>query len=47
MERMMEQRVNVNFCVKIQKSPSEKLDMLKKVYVNPQAKEATEVKIQD
>jgi hypothetical protein len=28
----MERRVNVNFCVKLQKSPSETLEMLKTVY---------------
>jgi hypothetical protein len=33
-------------CVKLQKSPSEKLDLLQ-FMVNPQAKEATDVKIQD
>jgi hypothetical protein len=30
----MERRVNVNFCVKLQKSPSETLEMLKTVYSN-------------
>jgi hypothetical protein len=30
--RMIEQRVNLNFCVKLQKSPSETLQMLKTVY---------------
>jgi hypothetical protein len=42
MERMME--VNVNFCVKLQNSPNETLEMLT-VTVNPQAKEATDVKV--
>jgi hypothetical protein len=28
----MEQKGNVNFCVKLQKSPSETLDVLKAVY---------------
>jgi hypothetical protein len=32
MERTMEKRGNVNFCVKLQKSPSETLDVLKAVY---------------
>jgi hypothetical protein len=32
MEHTMEQRVNVNFCVKLEKSPSETLGMLKTVY---------------
>jgi hypothetical protein len=31
MEHTMEQRVNVKFCVKLQKSPSEMLEMLKTV----------------
>jgi hypothetical protein len=32
MERMMEQRVNVKFCIKLQKLPSETLKMLETVY---------------
>jgi hypothetical protein len=32
MERMMEQRVNVKLCVKLQKSPSEMLEMLQTVH---------------
>jgi transposase len=32
MERTMEQTMNVKFCVKLQKSPSETLEMLKIVY---------------
>jgi hypothetical protein len=32
MEHTMEQRVNVKFCVKLQKSLSETLEMLKTVY---------------
>jgi hypothetical protein len=32
MEHMMEQTVNVKFCVELQKSPSERLEMLKTVY---------------
>jgi hypothetical protein len=31
----MEQRVNVNFCVKLLKLPSKTLDMLKAVYDEP------------
>jgi hypothetical protein len=29
---MMEERVNMNFCVKLQKSPSETLEILKIIY---------------
>jgi hypothetical protein len=47
MERMMEHRVNVNFCVKLQKLPSETLEMLNSLWLNPQAKEAMDVKVQD
>jgi hypothetical protein len=59
MERTMEQRVNLKFCVKLQKSPSERLEMLKKAYGGSTmsksndfkwpkvAKEATDVKVQD
>jgi hypothetical protein len=47
MEFTMEQKANVSFCVKLQKSPSEKLEMIKTVYVSPQAKEAMDVKVQD
>jgi hypothetical protein len=32
MEHIMAQRVNVNFCAKLQESPSETLEMLKTVY---------------
>lgn len=32
MESTMEQTVNVKFCVKLQKSPSEMLEMLKTIY---------------
>jgi hypothetical protein len=32
MEGMMEQTVNVKFCVKLQKSPSEASELLKTVY---------------
>jgi hypothetical protein len=32
MERTLEQRGNVKFCVKLQKSPCETLEMLKTVY---------------
>jgi hypothetical protein len=32
MERTMEQRVNIKFCVKLQKSPNETLQTLKTVY---------------
>jgi hypothetical protein len=39
MGHMMEQRVNVNFCVKLQKLPREMLGTLKIVYGNPQAEE--------
>jgi hypothetical protein len=38
MECTVEQKVNVNFCVKLQKSPSETSEMLKAVTVNPLAK---------
>jgi hypothetical protein len=48
MERMPEQRVNVNFYVELQKLPRETLKMLKKQFmVSSQAKEATNVKVQD
>jgi hypothetical protein len=32
MEHMMEQAMNVKFCVKLQNSPNEALEMLKTVY---------------
>jgi hypothetical protein len=35
MERMMEKRVNVNFYVELQKSPSETLEMLRTVGESP------------
>jgi hypothetical protein len=34
MERTVEQRVSVNVCVQLQKSPSETSEMLKAVYVD-------------
>jgi hypothetical protein len=59
MERTTDQRLNVKFCVKLQKSPNETLEMLKTVYGEytmsksnvfewPKvAKEATDVEVQD
>jgi flagellar basal body rod protein FlgB len=59
MERTMGQRVNVKFCVKLQKSPIETLEMLKTVYDeftmsksndfkwHRVAKEAADIKVQD
>jgi hypothetical protein len=39
--------MNVNFCVKLLKLPSETSEMLKTVTVKHQAREATDVKVQD
>jgi hypothetical protein len=47
MEHMMEQRMNVNFCVELQKSLSETLQTLNSLWLNPQAKEAIDVKVKD
>jgi hypothetical protein len=59
MKRTTEQRLNVKFCVKLQKSPSETLEMLTKIYGEhtmsksnvfkwPKvAKETTYIKVQD
>jgi hypothetical protein len=45
MERMMEQRVNANFCVELQKLPREMLEMLKTVCGESQTKKAVNVKV--
>jgi hypothetical protein len=47
MERTMDQRVTVNFCVKLQKSPSKTLLMLNQFMMKPQAKEPADVEVQD
>jgi hypothetical protein len=46
MERMMEERVNVKFCVKLQKSPKGQTPVHGvEIEEFPQAKEATDVKV--
>jgi hypothetical protein len=48
MERLMEQRVNVKFCVKLYKSPAGQMPVHGlEIEEFPQAKEATDVKVQD
>lgn len=47
MERAVEQSVNANFCIELHKSSSESLDTLKQFMVNPHAKEATDIRVQD
>jgi hypothetical protein len=42
----MEQSVNVNFCVKQHKSPSEMLEILETIYDESLGQEATDVKVQ-
>jgi hypothetical protein len=48
MEHMVEQKVNVKFCVKLQKSPTGQMPV-RGVDIEefPQAKEATDIKVQD